>query len=449
MGRGTGRPPRRRAGRGAALSGVRLDRAPRPCGTAGRGADPGRGRGGADRGGGRARAARRGPRGARRGRGGAGRRRRARRASARRPSRPSSPTRRSSRRRSPPRRPAPTSWRGPTRRRSRRRTAARSPPRARRRSARRPPACCGRPANAPPRPTPSWPSASSRAASPAATTWTAPRARHERSRRLATLVKAHDDATIKAAERRRVAEQAAAGLEPPELGLLEQAATRGRGGGRRGARVRRDAQGPLRRRREAARAPEQPRGGGGRSGRTLRERRPPRRRRRRPQRAPDLLPELRARRLPRRRPRRRLGAPPPHEQEPLLPRPHGGAQRAPADAPASTSWSTTPGPALPGRSPLSPGARSSWPPSRWPWASPRSCRRSPAASAWRRSSWTRASARWTTSRSTSPISALEGLNAGGRLVGIISHVGELRERVYARLEVTADKDGSRAAFHVA
>ncbi len=47
------------------------------------------------------------------------------------------------------------------------------------------------------------------------------------------------------------------------------------------------------------------------------------------------------------------------------------------------------------------------------------------------------------------ISALEGLNAGGRLVGIISHVSELRERVYARLEVTADKDGSRAAFHVA
>ena len=47
------------------------------------------------------------------------------------------------------------------------------------------------------------------------------------------------------------------------------------------------------------------------------------------------------------------------------------------------------------------------------------------------------------------ISALEGLNAGGRLVGIISHVSELRERVYARLEVTADKNGSRASFHVA
>ena len=41
VGRGAGRAPRRRTGRGTALSGVRLDRAPRPCRTAGRGADPG------------------------------------------------------------------------------------------------------------------------------------------------------------------------------------------------------------------------------------------------------------------------------------------------------------------------------------------------------------------------------------------------------------------------
>ena len=47
------------------------------------------------------------------------------------------------------------------------------------------------------------------------------------------------------------------------------------------------------------------------------------------------------------------------------------------------------------------------------------------------------------------IASLESLNAGGRLVGIISHVSELRERVYARLEVTSDKSGSSAAFHVA
>jgi exonuclease SbcC len=46
------------------------------------------------------------------------------------------------------------------------------------------------------------------------------------------------------------------------------------------------------------------------------------------------------------------------------------------------------------------------------------------------------------------ISALEGLHAGGRLVGIISHVGELRERIDARLEVSVDKTGSAARFVV-
>jgi DNA repair protein SbcC/Rad50 len=46
------------------------------------------------------------------------------------------------------------------------------------------------------------------------------------------------------------------------------------------------------------------------------------------------------------------------------------------------------------------------------------------------------------------VAALESLNAGGRLVGIISHVSELRERIDARLEITADKSGSRAAFRV-
>ncbi|NLE21383.1 MAG: SMC family ATPase [Actinobacteria bacterium] len=47
------------------------------------------------------------------------------------------------------------------------------------------------------------------------------------------------------------------------------------------------------------------------------------------------------------------------------------------------------------------------------------------------------------------VSALMGLGADGRLVGIISHVSELKERIDARLEITADKSGSRAAFHVA
>ena len=47
------------------------------------------------------------------------------------------------------------------------------------------------------------------------------------------------------------------------------------------------------------------------------------------------------------------------------------------------------------------------------------------------------------------ISALVDLGEDGRLVGIISHVSELRERIDARLEVTADKTGSRARFRVA
>jgi exonuclease SbcC len=47
------------------------------------------------------------------------------------------------------------------------------------------------------------------------------------------------------------------------------------------------------------------------------------------------------------------------------------------------------------------------------------------------------------------VSALMDLGEDGRLVGIISHVSELRERIDARLEVTAGKSGSRAAFRVA
>lgn len=44
------------------------------------------------------------------------------------------------------------------------------------------------------------------------------------------------------------------------------------------------------------------------------------------------------------------------------------------------------------------------------------------------------------------ISVLESLQAGDRLVGIISHVAELRERIPARLEVTAGRGGSSLVF---
>jgi DNA repair protein SbcC/Rad50 len=47
------------------------------------------------------------------------------------------------------------------------------------------------------------------------------------------------------------------------------------------------------------------------------------------------------------------------------------------------------------------------------------------------------------------IRALRDLQKGGRLVGIISHVTELKEWIDARLEVTAGRAGSVARFVVA
>ena len=44
------------------------------------------------------------------------------------------------------------------------------------------------------------------------------------------------------------------------------------------------------------------------------------------------------------------------------------------------------------------------------------------------------------------IRTLTDLQKGGRLVGIISHVSELRERISARLEVIPGQRGSTAVF---
>lgn len=46
----------------------------------------------------------------------------------------------------------------------------------------------------------------------------------------------------------------------------------------------------------------------------------------------------------------------------------------------------------------------------------------------------------------SVMNALQGLQEGGRLVGVISHVGEIRERIPARLEVIKSHSGSRTRF---
>ena len=46
------------------------------------------------------------------------------------------------------------------------------------------------------------------------------------------------------------------------------------------------------------------------------------------------------------------------------------------------------------------------------------------------------------------IRALRDLQQGGRLVGIISHVTELKELIDARLEITRERRGSSARFVV-
>jgi exonuclease SbcC len=44
------------------------------------------------------------------------------------------------------------------------------------------------------------------------------------------------------------------------------------------------------------------------------------------------------------------------------------------------------------------------------------------------------------------MNALIDLQQGGRLVGVISHVPELRERIDVRLEIVPDRRGSTARF---
>jgi exonuclease SbcC len=46
------------------------------------------------------------------------------------------------------------------------------------------------------------------------------------------------------------------------------------------------------------------------------------------------------------------------------------------------------------------------------------------------------------------IDSLSLLLEGGRLVGIISHVTELKERIPARLEVVSSRSGSHTVIHV-
>lgn len=71
-----------------------------------------------------------------------------------------------------------------------------------------------------------------------------------------------------------------------------------------------------------------------------------------------------------------------------------------------------------------------------------------AACGWTRSSWTKASAAWTRRPLDLALRTLDELKQGGRLVGIISHLEEIKQRIPARLEVLPGPDGSRAAFRI-
>ena len=46
------------------------------------------------------------------------------------------------------------------------------------------------------------------------------------------------------------------------------------------------------------------------------------------------------------------------------------------------------------------------------------------------------------------INSLLDLQKGGRLVGIISHVPELKERIESKLEITTSLKGSSANFNI-
>ena len=106
----------------------------------------------------------------------------------------------------------------------------------------------------------------------------------------------------------------------------------------------------------------------------------------------------------------------------------------------SSTTATPTRPAWPARCPA---ARRSWPrwPWRWPWPS-RWPARARGARTSSRSSSTRASARSTPTPWTSSPAAMEDLGAGGRMVGLVSHVPELAERVPVRFEVRRGARGS-------
>ena len=45
--------------------------------------------------------------------------------------------------------------------------------------------------------------------------------------------------------------------------------------------------------------------------------------------------------------------------------------------------------------------------------------------------------------------ALEGLRDGGRVVGLVSHVAEMKQRIGAQLQITRGRNGSTVSYRAA
>ena len=87
------------------------------------------------------------------------------------------------------------------------------------------------------------------------------------------------------------------------------------------------------------------------------------------------------------------------------------------------------------------GGEASRPRWRWRWAFRTRCRAPQAASGWTPSFWTRASAVWTRNRWNRPCGCWQGLTEGDRLVGIISHVSALKDRIDRQVVVRKARTG--------
>lgn len=84
-------------------------------------------------------------------------------------------------------------------------------------------------------------------------------------------------------------------------------------------------------------------------------------------------------------------------------------------------------------------------PSLWPWGSPMKCSLPQEEFGWTPCLWMRDSGSLDEESLAQAIRALTGLTEGKRLVGIISHVTELKEKIDKQIIVTKEKTGGSRA----